>query len=82
MNPILNQLMGATLNNNPFIQMFRMVMGTQNQNAMVQQLAQSNPQLRQTLDFINQNGGNAKELFYKMAQQKGKDPNTILNQLI
>ena len=81
MNPILNQLMGAALNNNPIMQMFRSVMGAQNQNMMMQSLASQNPQLKQTMDYINQNGGNAKDLFYKMAQQKGVDPNTILNQL-
>ena len=81
MNPILNQLMGTALNNNPIMQMFRMVMGAQNQNAMMQQMAQNNPQLQQTLNFINQNGGDAKQLFYSMAQQKGVDPNTILSQL-
>ena len=81
MNPILNQLMGAALNNNPMLQMFKTVMGAQNPNAMMQSIAQQNPQLQQTLNFINQNGGNAKQLFYSMAQQKGVDPNTILSQL-
>lgn len=32
------------------------------------------------MSMINQNGGDAKTLFYKMAQQKGVDPNTIINQ--
>ena len=81
MNPILNQLMGTALNNNPMVQMFKSVMCAQNPNMMMQSMAQNNPQLQQTINFINQNGGNAKDLFYKMAQQKGVDPNTILSQL-
>ena len=81
MNPILNQLMGTALQNNPIMQMFRQVMSAQNPGNMMQSLAQSNPQLQQTLDYINQNGGNAKQLFYNMAQQKNTNPNTIINSL-
>lgn len=81
MNPILNQLMGAAFNNNPIISMYRAVMNAKDPNAMMQSLAQQNPQLQQTLDFIQQNGGNAKQLFYNMAQQKNVAPNTVLSQL-
>lgn len=81
MNPIINQMMSSALNNNPIMKMFQTVMSAQNPNAMMQTLAQNNPQLQQTLNYINQNGGNAKQLFYQMAQQKGKDPNTIINNL-
>lgn len=81
MNPMLNQLMGFAMQNNPIMQMFRQVMTAQNPNMLIQQMAQNNSQLKQTLDFINQNGGNAKELFYRMAQQKQTDPNTIIYNL-
>ena len=81
MNPILNQMMMTALGNNPFMQMFQQVMNASNPNAMLQSLAQSNDSLKKTLDFINQNGGNAKQLFYSVAQQKNVDPNTIIKQL-
>ena len=81
MNPILNQLIGGMMKNNPILNMYRTIMGAQNPNAMLQNMAQQNPQLKQTMDYINQNGGNAKQLFYSMAQQKGINPDTILNQL-
>ena len=81
MNPILNQLMNTAMQNNPIINLFRTVSAAQNPNAMMQQMANNNSQLQQTLDFINQNGGNAKQLFYSMAQQKGVNPETIINQL-
>ena len=81
MNPMLNQLMGFAFKNNPIMNMFRAVMTAQNPNAMMQSLAQSNQQLQQTLDFINNNGGNAKQLFYSMAQQNNVDPNTIINNM-
>ena len=81
MNPMLNQLMSAAFNNNPFISMYRTVMNAKDPNVMMQTLAQQNPQLKQTLDYIQQNGGNARQLFYNMVQQNNVNPNTILSQL-
>lgn len=81
MNPIINQLMSTALQNNPIMQMFRTVMGAKDQNSVMQSLAQNNPELQQTLDFIKNNGGNAKQLFYSVAQQRNTDPNIIINQL-
>ena len=49
--------------------------------AQLQQMAMSNPEINQALQLINQNGGNAKSLFYGMAQQQGVDPNTIIAQV-
>ena len=48
--------------------------------AMFQQMIQNDPRFKQVIDFINKNGGDAKTLFYKEAQNKGKDPNEIINQ--
>ena len=73
--------MGTMFANNPIIKLYQQVMNAKNPNMLMQQLAQNNPQLQQTLNYINQNGGNAERLFYDMAKQKGVDPNTILNQL-
>lgn len=78
MNPIINQLMG---NSNAIIDMFRMVKTAQDPNAMMQTLMQSNPQMQQVMTFIGQSGVNAKQLFYNLAKQKGKDPNIIINNL-
>lgn len=49
--------------------------------AAVQQMSTNNPQMQQVMDVIRQNGGDPKAAFYSMAQQKGVDPNAILNQL-
>lgn len=81
MNPILNQLMSSAMQNNPIMNLFKTVSAAQNPNAMMQQMAQNNPQLQQTLNYVNQNGGNAKDLFYAMAQQKGVNPDSIINML-
>ena len=39
----------------------------------------SSPELKGVMDMVNQNGGNAQQFFYKLAEQKGVDPNEILN---
>lgn len=81
MNPILNQMMNFSLANNPIVQMFKMVMGANNKTNTLQSLAQNNPQMQKTLEFINQNGGNAEQLYYNMCKQRNVDPNVIINQL-
>lgn len=47
----------------------------------VQQMSNNNPQMQQVMQVIQQNGGDARAAFYNMAQQRGVDPNAILNQL-
>ena len=47
----------------------------------INQIAMRNPQMQQVMSVINQNGGNAQQAFYNMAQQRGVDPNVILQQL-
>ena len=41
----------------------------------------NNPNFQNVVNYINQNGGDAKTAFYNLAAQKGVDPNTILSQL-
>ena len=59
----------------------QMLSGNNNSQAMLQMLAAQNPQLRQVLDYVQQSGGDPKEAFYKLAQEKGVDPNQIINML-
>ena len=58
-----------------------MVNAAQNPQAMMNQLLTSNPNLKQVMDVINQHGGDPKQAFYALAEQKGVDPNEILNML-
>lgn len=60
-------------------QMANAVRNSRNPQMMLMQLAQSNPQMKQAIEYIGQNGGNAKEAFYALAKQKGVNPDTILN---
>lgn len=48
---------------------------------MVQSMIQNSPQAGEIMSILNKHGGDAKAAFYDMAQQKGVDPNVILNML-
>ena len=62
-------------------QMMGMLNASQNPQAMLNQLMQSNPQMKQVMDVINQSGGDAKKAFYSLAEQKGVNPQDILDML-
>ena len=62
-------------------QMMQMVRSAGNPQAMVQNMAQNNPQMKQAIDFIKQNGNDPKKALYALAQQKGVDPDEILRTL-
>lgn len=47
----------------------------------LQQLMEKNPNMKQAIDYVNANGGNPKEAFYKLAKERGVDPDSILNSL-
>ena len=53
----------------------------QNPQMALQQLAAQNPKLNEVMKIVEENGGDAKAAFYKMAKEKGVDPNDILAQL-
>ena len=63
------------------MQMANLLKNANNPNAVLQQLVQTNPQVQQAMNYINQNGGDPKAAFYKLAQEKGVDPNLVLNSL-
>lgn len=46
-----------------------------------QQPQYSNPQLKAVMDMVRNSGMSAKDLFYKMAKEKGVNPEDILKQL-
>ena len=82
-NPMLQALKSSPINNNlnQIKQMMNMVKSAGNPQAMLQSMAQSNPQMKQVLNFIGQSGGDPKTAFYKMAEEKGVDPEEILSML-
>ena len=52
-----------------------------NPQALLQNMIQNIPQMKGVINFINQNGGDPKTAFYKMAEQEGVNPNEILDML-
>ena len=62
-------------------QMIGTIKASRDPTMAINQMAQSNPQMQQVMQIIQQNGGDAKSAFYNLARQKGVDPNMILQQL-
>ena len=60
-------------------QLMNMVQSSGNPQQMLAQMAQQNPQLAQVMDMCK--NGNPQQMFYALCQQKGVNPNDILNQL-
>ena len=61
--------------------MMQMVRGSNNPQAAMQSMAANNPQMQQVLQYIQQSGGDPRAAFYKMAAEKGVDPNQIIGML-
>lgn len=81
-NPIFSSFNNATPHNsNSLLGMMNQVKNSSNPKAMMEQLITNNPQFQNVINYINQNGGDAKTAFYNLAAQRGIDPNSILNQL-
>lgn len=51
------------------------------QNPIQSMLYAKNPQMMQVMELVNSMGGDPKAAFYKLAAQKGVDPNSILSML-
>ena len=60
-------------------EMVNLIKSSKNPQAMIQNMMTQNPQMRQVMDLVNQNGGDVKKVFYDMAKQKGVNPDDILN---
>ena len=81
--PILQQLgknniMGMI---QPIRQMMGMIKSAKDPQAMLNQLAMNNPNLKQALDLTQQYGGDSMRAFQETAKQMGIDPNEIMNML-
>ena len=63
----------------PIKNMMQMLNGAQNPQAVLQMLAQKNPQMAQVMQLVG--GRNPQEVFYEMCKQRGVNPDDILNQL-
>ncbi len=77
--PILQQFNAPALGQ--VRQMLQLVRSSNNPGAALQMMAQKNPQLKQVMDVVNQSGGEPQKAFYTLCQQRGVDPQQILNAL-
>ena len=81
--PAILQQLGASQmpNLQPIKNMMATVRAASNPQAAMNMLAQSNPNLKQAMDLVQQSGGDPQRAFYALCQQKNVDPNMILNAL-
>lgn len=61
---------------NPILEMLN-----QKQTPNNQQQYPQKPNWQMVMDYVNQNGGDPKAAFFKLAKEKGIDPSFILNML-
>lgn len=78
---ILQQLAMTSPRMGQIKQMMGMVRSAGNPQAMLSQLAASNPAMKQVMDIVNQHGGDPDRAFRTIAEQNGIDPQEIINMM-
>lgn len=84
MQNVPNQAVQQLMNNPAISQaksMINMLKNAGNPQALMKNMISQNPQMKQAMDYVNANGGNAKEAFYKLAQERGMNPEEIMKAL-
>ena len=82
MIPQILQQLGGGLRIPPQIrQMINLVKSSGNPQAMLNQIIQSNPNMKQIATIIQQYGGDANKAFYAIAEQNGINPQEIMDLL-
>lgn len=82
MIPQILQQLGGGLKIPPQIkQMISMVKSSGNPQLMLNQLMQSNPQMQQVMQIVQKYGGDPNKAFYALAEEKGINPQEILDLL-
>lgn len=78
MNPLMNMIGGGQNMGNiaQIKRMMNMLQTAQNPQAALRQLAQQNPMIANLMQ-----SGDLKSTFYRMCEEKGVNPDDILNQL-
>ena len=83
-NPILGALNARQMmpqNLGQIKQAINFIRSASNPQAAMQNMANSNPQMKQVMDFVQKSGGDPRKAFYSLAKEKGVDPDEILNML-
>ena len=61
------------------LQMFKN--GMNPQSMMQSMMSARNPQVAQAMQYVRDNGGDAKAAFYKLAAEKGADPEAVMRMI-
>lgn len=81
-NPIFSSFNSNThQTNNSLSDLYNQIRNSSNPNQLMQQFLNTDPRFQNIINYINQNGGDAKSAFYNLAAQRGVDPNSILSKL-
>ena len=89
MNSLYKSLMGSrqSVNNgcNQNVEtvksIFGMLNGSANPRQLLVNIAAKNPMIKNIMDSADKSGKSYQDIFYELAEQKGIDPNSIINQL-
>ena len=82
MIPQILQQLGGGLKIPPQIkQMITMLKSSGNPQQILNQLMQSNPQMQQVMQIVQKYGGDPNKAFYALAEEKGINPQEILDLL-
>lgn len=68
MNPGVQSNLGQIRN------MVNLIKNAGNPQALLNNMISQNPQMKQAIQYVNDNGGNPKAAFEKLAKEKGIDP--------
>lgn len=60
---------------------YNLLKSAKDPSSMMQNMINTNPQMRNVMEYIKSHGGDPERAFYAMAAEKGVDPNQILDLL-
>ena len=78
---ILQQLGGGRQISPQIKQMIGMIKSSGNPQLMLNQIMQTNPQLRQVMEIIQQYGGDTNKAFMDIAEKNGINPQEIMDMI-
>ena len=78
---ILQQIARANPMMGQIKQMMNAVRMSQNPQALLNQMAMNNPNLKQVMDIVNQYGGDPMKALNAVAEQKGINPQDIFDMM-
>lgn len=80
-NQLFQQLMRNHSSQNNIADIIQTIKSSPNPSQMLMNIASQNKDVANILSEVQANGGDAKALFFKKAQEMGIDPSSIINQI-